>query len=128
MAVIPLSLATSAAAEAARIAAYGEDSILSAFTNIPPDVLDMVSAPEMSVIWIKVLLYELKMWTTAHFSFLLLAPLIALPSFALLLMVFQLSLRQILFGVEDDLGLQTGFEVCMSSGFLQPLPQYNLAR
>jgi hypothetical protein len=56
IAVIPLSLATSAAAEAARIAAYGEDSILSAFTNIPPEVLAMVSAPEMSVMWISVLL------------------------------------------------------------------------
>jgi hypothetical protein len=97
IAVIPLSLATSAAAEAARIAAYGEDSILSAFTNIPPDVLDMVSAPEMSVIWIKVLLYELNIWTTAHFSFFLLAPLTVLPPFELL-MSSRLSLRQILFG------------------------------
>jgi hypothetical protein len=50
MAVIPLSLAASAAAVAARIAAYGEDSIRSAFTNIPPVVLAIVSAPEMSVI------------------------------------------------------------------------------
>jgi hypothetical protein len=49
MAVIPLSLATSAADDADRIAAYGEDSILSAFTNIPPDVRAIVSAPEMSV-------------------------------------------------------------------------------
>jgi hypothetical protein len=49
IAVIPLSLAASAAAEAARIAAYGEDSILSAFTNIPPEVLAIVSAPEISV-------------------------------------------------------------------------------
>jgi hypothetical protein len=56
MAVIPLSLATSAAAPAARMAAYGEDSSLSAFTNIPPDVLAIVSAPEMSVMWIMVLL------------------------------------------------------------------------
>lgn len=48
--VIPLSLATSAAADAARMAAYGEDSSLSALTNIPPEVLDIVSAPEMSVI------------------------------------------------------------------------------
>jgi len=59
MAVIPLSLAIAAAAEAERMAAYGEDSILSAFTNIPPDVLAIVSAPEMSVMWISVLLYEL---------------------------------------------------------------------
>ena len=72
MAVMPLSLAVSAAAVAARMAAYGEDSILSAFTNIPPDVLAIVSAPEMSVMWIRVLLYELKICTTAHFSFLLL--------------------------------------------------------
>ena len=56
MAVIPLSLAISAAAEAARIAAYGDDPILSAFTNIPPVVRDIVSAPEMSVTWTIVLL------------------------------------------------------------------------
>jgi hypothetical protein len=56
MAVMPLSLAASAANEAARIAAYGEDSILSAFTTMPPDVLAIVSAPEMSVMWIIVLL------------------------------------------------------------------------
>jgi hypothetical protein len=49
IAVIPLSLAISAAAVAERMAAYGEDSILSAFTNIPPDVRAIVSAPEMSV-------------------------------------------------------------------------------
>jgi hypothetical protein len=49
MAVIPLSFAISATAVADRIAAYGEDSILSAFTNIPPDARAMVSAPEMSV-------------------------------------------------------------------------------
>lgn len=59
IAVIPLSLAISAAAVADRMAAYGEDSILSAFTNIPPDVRAIVSAPEMSVMWIIVLLYEL---------------------------------------------------------------------
>jgi hypothetical protein len=56
IAVIPLSLAASAAAVAARMAAYGEDSIRSAFTNMPPLVRLMVSAPEMSVIWINVLL------------------------------------------------------------------------
>lgn len=56
IAVIPLSLATSAAAPAARMAAYGEDSSLSALTNIPPDVLAIVSAPEMSVMWMSVLL------------------------------------------------------------------------
>jgi hypothetical protein len=56
MAVIPLSRAISAAAVAARIAAYGEDSIRSALTNIPPDVRAIVSAPEMSVMWISVLL------------------------------------------------------------------------
>jgi hypothetical protein len=53
---MPLSLAVSAASEAARIAAYGEDSILEAFTTMPPDVLAIVSAPEMSVMWIIVLL------------------------------------------------------------------------
>jgi hypothetical protein len=56
IAVIPLSRATSAAAVAARIAAYGDDSIRSAFTNIPPLVREIVSAPEMSVMWISVLL------------------------------------------------------------------------
>jgi hypothetical protein len=56
MAVIPLSRAISAAAVAARIAAYGEDSMRSALTNIPPDVRAIVSAPEMSVMWISVLL------------------------------------------------------------------------
>jgi hypothetical protein len=56
MAVMPLSLAMSAAPEAARIAAYGEDSSLSAFTYIPPEVRAIVSAPEMSVMWISVLL------------------------------------------------------------------------
>jgi hypothetical protein len=54
--VIPLSLAIVAAAPAALMAAYGEDSNRSCFTNIPPDVLDIVSAPEMSVMWMIVLL------------------------------------------------------------------------
>ena len=44
----------------------------SALTNIPPVVRAMVSAPLMSVMCIKVLLYELKIWTIAHFSFRLL--------------------------------------------------------
>jgi hypothetical protein len=56
MAVMPLSLATSAAPVAARIAAYGELSMRSALTYIPPVVRAMVSAPDMSVMWIKVLL------------------------------------------------------------------------
>ena len=56
IAVIPLSRAISAAPVDARIAAYGDDSIRSALTNIPPVVRAMVSAPEMSVMWIKVLL------------------------------------------------------------------------
>ena len=50
IAVIPLSRATSAADVAARMAAYGDDSMRSALTNIPPLVREMVSAPEMSVI------------------------------------------------------------------------------
>jgi hypothetical protein len=54
-AVIPLSRAISAAVDA-RMAAYGEDSMRSALTNIPPVVRAIVSAPEMSVMWIKVLL------------------------------------------------------------------------
>lgn len=49
MAVMPLSRATSAAPVAARIAAYGDDSMRSALTYIPPLVRAMVSAPEMSV-------------------------------------------------------------------------------
>jgi hypothetical protein len=56
IAVIPLSRATSAAPVAARIAAYGDDSMRSALTNIPPLVRAIVSAPERSVTWIKVLL------------------------------------------------------------------------
>lgn len=49
IAVIPLSRAISAAAVDARMAAYGEDSMRSALTNIPPVVRAMVSAPEISV-------------------------------------------------------------------------------
>ena len=56
IAVIPLSLATSAAPVAARMAAYGDDSMRSALTNMPPLVRAIVSAPERSVIWISVLL------------------------------------------------------------------------
>jgi hypothetical protein len=74
IAVIPLSLAIVAACAAARIVAYADDSSLSDLTCIPPDDLAIVSAPEMSVKWIIVLLYELKTWTTAHLSvFLLMA-------------------------------------------------------
>ena len=60
MAVIPLSFATVAAKAAALIVAYADDSNLSDLTCIPPDERAMVSAPEMSVKWIIVLLYELK--------------------------------------------------------------------
>ena len=56
IAVTPLSRAISAAAVDARIAAYGDDSMRSALTNMSPLVLAMVSAPLMSVMWIKVLL------------------------------------------------------------------------
>jgi hypothetical protein len=59
MAVIPLSLATVAAYAAARMVAYAEDSKRSDLTCIPPDDRAIVSAPEMSVKWIIVLLYEL---------------------------------------------------------------------
>jgi hypothetical protein len=55
-AVMPLSLAASAAAVAARMAAYGDDSIRSAFTNMPPVVRAIVSAPEISVMCMSVLL------------------------------------------------------------------------
>ena len=49
IAVTPLSRATSAAAVDARIAAYGDDSMRSALTNMPPLVRAMVSAPDISV-------------------------------------------------------------------------------
>ena len=49
MAVMPLSLATVAAWDALLMAAYGEDSSLSALTNMPPLVRAMVSAPDKSV-------------------------------------------------------------------------------
>jgi hypothetical protein len=56
IAVMPLSFAASDANDAARMAAYGDDSILDAFTTIPPDARAIVSAPERSVMWIIVLL------------------------------------------------------------------------
>jgi len=59
MAVMPLSLATVAAWDALLMAAYGEDSSLSALTNMPPLVLAIVSAPDRSVMCTRVLLYEL---------------------------------------------------------------------
>lgn len=59
MAVIPFSLAVEAAADAARMAAYGEDSRRDALTNMPPLARAIVSAPEMSVMCTIVLLYEL---------------------------------------------------------------------
>ena len=57
IAVIPLS--TVAAWVAARMVAYADDSKRSDLTCIPPEDRAMVSAPEMSVKWIIVLLYEL---------------------------------------------------------------------
>jgi len=59
MAVMPLSLATVAAWDALLMAAYGEDSSLSALTNMPPLVRAIVSAPDRSVMCTRVLLYEL---------------------------------------------------------------------
>ena len=59
MAVMPLSLAVWAAWNAACMAAYGDDSIRSALTYMPPLVRAMVSAPVRSVMWTRVLLYEL---------------------------------------------------------------------
>ncbi len=55
-ALIPFVFATSAAAEALLIAAYGDDSNLSAFTCLPPDEKEIVSAPVRSVMWTIVLL------------------------------------------------------------------------
>lgn len=56
MAVIPLSLAMEAAWAAARMAAYADDSRRSALTCMPPELLATVSAPDMSVKCITVLL------------------------------------------------------------------------
>ncbi len=56
IAVMPLSLAAVAAYDAALMAAYGEDSSRSALTNMPPLVLVIVSAPDRSVMWTRVLL------------------------------------------------------------------------
>lgn len=55
-AVMPLVLATSDAAEAERMAAYGDASNRSAFTCLPPDENDIVSAPVRSVMCTMVLL------------------------------------------------------------------------
>lgn len=63
-AVIPTSLHFSATSWAANIAAYGEDSSLSALTFIPPVTLAMVSLPERSVTWTKVSLKEAKIRAT----------------------------------------------------------------
>jgi len=49
MAVIPLSFATVATWLAHLMAAYGDDSSLSALTNMPPLARAMVSAPDRSV-------------------------------------------------------------------------------
>ena len=49
MAVMPLSLDTVATWVAHLMAAYGEDSSRSAFTNMPPLARAMVSAPDRSV-------------------------------------------------------------------------------
>ncbi len=57
-AVIPLDFATSDAAEALLMAAYGDDSNLSALTCLPPEEKAMVSAPVRSVMWTMVLLYD----------------------------------------------------------------------
>ena len=56
MAVIPLSLAIVAAWAAARMVAYADDSSRSDLTCMPPEERAMVSAPEMSVKWMIVLL------------------------------------------------------------------------
>jgi len=56
IAVIPLSLAMVEAWAAARMVAYADDSSRSDLTCMPPEDLDMVSAPEMSVKWMIVLL------------------------------------------------------------------------
>ena len=56
MAVIPLSLAMVAAWAAALMVAYADDSSLSDLTCMPPEDRAMVSAPEISVKWMMVLL------------------------------------------------------------------------
>jgi hypothetical protein len=55
-ALIPLVFAASAAETADFIAAYGDDSYLSAVTCLPPELKEMVSAPLMSVTCTSVLL------------------------------------------------------------------------
>jgi hypothetical protein len=56
IAVMPLSLAIVATWLAHLMAAYGEDSRRSAFTNMPPLARAIVSAPDRSVTWTSVLL------------------------------------------------------------------------
>lgn len=53
---MPFDFAPSATAEADFIAAYGEDSKRSAFTCLPPELIEMVSAPVRSVMCTIVLL------------------------------------------------------------------------
>ena len=65
-AMTPSSLHLWATSWAANMAAYGEDSSRSAFTFIPPITWQMVSLPERSVSWIKVLLRDAKMWHTPN--------------------------------------------------------------
>ena len=64
-AVIFNSLHLLETSKAAIIAAYGEDSSLSALTFIPPVILQSVSLPERSVICKKVSLKVAKMCATA---------------------------------------------------------------
>ncbi|MCD6036973.1 MAG: hypothetical protein K0S67_861, partial [Nitrososphaeraceae archaeon] len=51
-----LALAASEDATADFIAAYGDDSYLSAVTCLPPELNEIVSAPLVSVMWTRVLL------------------------------------------------------------------------
>jgi len=63
-AVMPNSLHLVATSCAASIAAYGDDSSLSALTFIPPVIRTSVSLPDKSVTWMKVSLNEAKIRAT----------------------------------------------------------------
>lgn len=65
---MPISLQRAATSWAANMAAYGEDSSLSALTFMPPVTREMVSLPSMEVTWTKVSLNEAKMWATPKTS------------------------------------------------------------
>ena len=66
---IPFSRAVWATLPAICIAAYGELSLRSCLTTMPPLDLVTVSAPDRSVMVMMVLLNDAKIWAMPHFSF-----------------------------------------------------------